>query len=531
VASVIANSTPERLNRATGVVGLATLASRALGYVRDMIMASLFGAGMAADAFLLAFSIPNLLRRLFAEGTLSIAFVPVYSTHLSRGGRAEADAMAASAFKALVLTLTLLSIAGMVLAPYLVRLVAFGWSDLPDKFTLCVTLTRTMFPYVIFIGLVSLCMGILNVLDHFAAPALSPALLNISMIAAVTGAWWLFDSPVAQVQWLAVGVVLGGALQFALQLPILARKQVPLFRSGPVWHPGLNQVLLLMGPVLFGAAVYQINSLVIRLFASVLPQGSVTYLYYADRLVQFPLGVFGIAAATAVLPLLSRQAALKEWDSLRHTFSYALRFVLFITLPAMIGLIVLREPIIQLLFQRGAFDAQATRLTAGALLFYGIGLWAFAAERIVLNTFYALQDTRTPVRIGIFVLGLNLILSVFMMRAWQHNGLALALSLSSSTNVLLLIWALRRRLGSLGWRRLALSAGKSLLCAAAMGLAVWMIRRWCHPPAQMSRLVLAAQLGVCIGAGIGVYGGLAWVFRLPELDGILQFFRKRTSFS
>jgi putative peptidoglycan lipid II flippase len=354
-------------------------------------------------------------------------------------------------------------------------------------------------------------------------------LLNISMIVAVSGAWWFYDDPVIQVQWLAVGVVLGGALQFAFQLPMLARKGVRLFRPGRLWHPGIGQVLVLMGPVLFGAAVYQINSLVIRLLASLLPQGSVAYLYYADRLVQFPLGIFGIAAATAVLPALSRQAAHKDWESLRRTFSYALRFVLFITLPAMLGIIVLREPIIQLLFQRGAFDAHSTRLTAEVLLYYGIGLWAFAAERIVLNTFYALQDTRTPVRIGIVVMALNLVLSLFLMQTMQHNGLALALSLSSTFNVLLLVWALRRRLGSLGWSQVALSAGKSLICAVLMGLTVWMLSRWCLQSSEGTRLALAAQLGLCIGVGIGVYGGLAWVFRLPELKGVLQFFHKRTS--
>ncbi len=527
--AIVTDANAQSLSRASGVVGAATLVSRILGYARDMIVASLFGAGLTADAFLLAFSIPNLLRRLFAEGTLSTAFVPVYSAFLAQEGRAAADRLAASTFKMLLFILTALSFAGILLAPVLVRLMAFGWTDMPEKLALCVTLMRIMFPYVIFVGLVALCMGILNVLHHFAAPALSPAFLNIGMIGAVGGAWWFSDNPAVQARWLAAGVVLGGMLQLVIQLPVLARKQVRLIQPG-LWHPGLKRIAMLMGPVLFGAAVYQINSLVVRLLASSLPQGSVAYLYYADRLVQFPLGVFGIAVATAVLPALSHHAATGASEELKHTFSYALRFVLFITLPAMLGIIVLREPIIRLLFERGAFDAYATRLTAGTLLYYGLGLWAFAAERIVLNTFYALQDTHTPVRIGIFVMAVHLLLCIVLLKPMQHDGLALALSLSSSVNAALLVRALRRRLGALGWRQIAWAAARSGLCAALMGLAVWVLAQWRLAAPGASRTALAGHLVLCIGAGVLIYGGLARVCRLSELTDLLYFFRKRKPF-
>ncbi len=291
---------PERdaLARAAGVVGSATLLSRILGYLRDVIIAGFFGTGLASDAFFLAFSIPNLLRRLFAEGSLGAAFVPVFSQHLARDGFRQAAGLANSALRMAALVLIASCGLAIVFAPQLIHLFAYGWVDQPDKLALCVKLTRLMLPYGLFICLVAVCMGILNVLGHFAAPALAPVFLNIAMIAAVFCGFLVTRFEIGLVQWLAMGVCIGGALQLLLQIPFLQGKGIAPFSRWPLWHPGIKQVLKLFGPVLFGAAVYQINSLVIRLFASMLPQGSVSFLYYADRLVQFPLGIFGIAAAT-----------------------------------------------------------------------------------------------------------------------------------------------------------------------------------------------------------------------------------------
>lgn len=517
-----------QVTQAAGVVGSATLASRLLGYVRDMVIANLFGAGMVSDAFIAAFRIPNMLRRLLGEGSLSIAFVPVYTECLNRQGHDEADRLAVSALRSLFIVLVMISAVGILLAPALVHLLAYGFTDDPEKYALCIKLTRIMLPYAVFVGMVALCMGVLNVLGHFAAPALAPCLLNLAMIGMVMLFSWYSPSPTTRAVGLSIGVVLGGVLQLGLQVPFLMQKGLRLWRAAPLWHPAMKEVLWMMGPAMFGAAVYQINSLVGCLLGSLLYQGSISYLYYADRLVQFPLGVFAIAMATAVLPTLSRQAASGQKQALRDTFSHSLRLVFFITLPAMVGLIVLREPIVAVLFQRGAFDAQTTRLTAGALLYYGIGLWAFSAVRIMTYTFYALKDTRTPVKVAFASIAGNMVLGVILMQPMQHNGLALALSLASILHLALLSAALRKKVGALGWRVLARSAARSGLCALIMGGAVWAMARQILPAGSNHTLVVLGGLLVCITAGVAVYGALAYLLKAPELGAMKQLLGKRT---
>ncbi len=516
------------VTQAAGVVGVATLLSRILGYVRDMVMASYFGAGLASDAFIAAFRVPNLLRRLFGEGSLSIAFVPVFADCLANQGRAEAERLAASTLRLVAVALVLVSLAGIVLAPIIVHMLAYGFTSEPEKYALCVRLSRIMMPYILFIGLVAMCMGILNVWGHFAAPALAPTVLNIAMIGTLVLFAWLSPSRNTRVLGLAFGVLFGGILQLGLQLPFLIQKGVRFWRSGPLWHPAMKQVMILMGPAVFGAAVYQINSLVICLLGSLLPQGSITYLYFADRLIQFPLGMFAIAMATAVLPTLSRQAAQDNWDALRSTFSHAIRLIFFITLPSMAGLIILREPIVTVLFHHGAFDDQTARLTAGALLYYGIGLWAFAAVRIPIYTFYALKDTRTPVITAMIAIAANIVLGVLLMGPLKHNGLALALSLASMLHLALLSAALRRRIGALGWKRIARSVGTSGICTLVMGSCVWFLARRLTPAAEFSRAALLADVAVCILAGVIVFMALAVVLKAPELDAVRQLISKRT---
>jgi putative peptidoglycan lipid II flippase len=521
------NADNVQVTQAAGVVSMATLLSRVLGYVRDMVMASFFGAGLASDAFIAAFRVPNLLRRLFGEGSLSIAFVPVFSDCLSRQGKAEAEQMAGSALRLLTVVLASVTVVGIVLAPLIVRLLAYGFTDDPQKYDLCVHLTRIMMPYIFFIGLVALCMGILNVLGHFAAPALAPTLLNAAMIGTVICFAWISPSQNTRVAGLALGVLLGGVLQLGLQLPFLVRRGIRFWRAAPLWHPALKQVLVLMGPAVFGAAVYQINSLVICLLGSLLPQGSITYLYYADRLVQFPLGMFAIALATAVLPTLSRQAAELQWDALRGTFAHAIKLIFFITLPCMAGLIVLRTPIVAMLFRHGAFGDQSTRLTAEALLYYGVGLWAFSAVRILIYTFYALQDTRTPVQMAIIAIIANVVLGVILMKPMKHNGLALALSLASVLHLGLLATALRRKMGALGWRQIARSIARSGVCAAIMGLGVWWLAQWAIPHETVARGGLVIGVALCAVAGVMVFIGLAMILKAPELEFVKQIVSKR----
>ena len=331
-----------QVTRAAGVVGMATMVSRVLGAVRDVVFASFFGAGMVSDVFIAAFRIPNLFRRLFGEGSLSIAFIPVFTDCLTHQGIGDARRMAAAVLRLLTLVLVVVSVLGILLAPLMVRLLAPGFIQWPAKFALTAQLTGIMMPYIFFIGLVALCMGILNVLGYFAVPALTPVLLNLAMIGAMMIATVFNPDDKEKALWLAVGVLVGGGLQLGLQIPLLMRLKIHFWKGFKLWHPRIGEMLLLLGPVLFGAAVYQINSLVLTLLATMLPQGSISYLYYADRLVQLPLGVFAIATATAVLPALSRQAAGRQWEALRRTFGHALGLVFFISLPAMAGLIVLR---------------------------------------------------------------------------------------------------------------------------------------------------------------------------------------------
>jgi len=514
----------ERVTKAAGIVGSATLLSRIFGLVRDVVLAWFFGAGLVSDAFFVAFRIPNLLRRLFAEGSLSIAFIPVFTEYLTNQSREEAFQMARSAVRLLSILLAVVVVIGILLAPLIVRIIAPGFSDSPEKFILTVTLTRIMFPYIFLISLVALSMGILNVLGHFAAPALAPVLLNIAIICSVFLISPHMGDPVTG---LAIGVLIGGVLQLMLQMPFLIKKGFYFWQKATLYHPGLKRVGILMIPAVFGAAVYQINILVDTFLASLLADGSISYLYYADRLVQFPLGIFAIATATAVLPSLSRQAAEQDLSAFRDTFSYAMKLVFFIIIPSMVGLIVLREPIIALLFKRGAFDAETTRLTAYALLYYAVGLWAFSAVRIIVNAFYALQDTKTPVRMAVISVIAKIILSVILMQWLAHGGLALSTSLASMLNFGLLIQALRKKLGVIGWRSISASVFKTTICSLVMGAMVWSLALFIIPSEGATLTGLFFGLMGSILAGLVCYGAFSFFLKSPELKKVLALLFNR----
>lgn len=512
-----------RVARATGVVGAATLLSRIFGFIRDVVIAWFFGAGFSSDAFFVAFRVPNLLRRLFAEGSLSIAFIPVFTGYLVNKGKDEAFRLAMSAVRLLSVLLIVATVIGILLSPFIIRIIAPGFADSPEKLSLTVTLTRIMFPYIFFIGMVAICMGILNVLGHFAAPALAPLFLNIAMICSL-----LFISPhmTDPVMGLAIGVIIGGVLQLAFQLPFLIKKGFYFWQRAKIYHPGLKRVGILMLPAVFGSAVYQINILIGTILASLLPEGSVSYLYYADRLVQFPLGIFAIATATAVMPSLSRQAAAKDFEAVKDTFSYAMKLVFFITIPSMVGLIILREPIVALLFERGAFDAMDAQLTAYALLCYGVGLWAFSAVRIVVSTFYALQDTKTPMRIAVVSIFANTLLGIILMGPLAHGGIALATSVASMLNFWLLIRALRIKLGSLGWKEIKESLHKTVGCSAIMGVAVWAVALFIIPSEDRTLSSLFFGLTGSMLTGIVLYGLLSFLIKSPELEKVLAMVRR-----
>jgi putative peptidoglycan lipid II flippase len=455
----------ERVARAAGTIGLFTLLSRLLGFVRDMVVARAFGASMAADAFFVAFRIPNLFRELLAEGTISAAFVPVFTEKLALGERERAWELASRVFTVLLAAAVGVVCLGVLAAPLIVRVMAPGFAAAPAQQALTVLLTRIMFPYLAFIALSALAMGVLNAHRAFALPALAPFFFNLMLIAA---ALWLAPRMQVPALGLAVGVLLGGLAQLGLQIPgLVAHGMIPRLAWAPR-DPDMRRIGRLMVPVVFGLSVTQVNLLVNTLLASFLAPGSVSYLYYGMRLIHFPLGIFGVALATAILPTLSAQAAREDFAGVKRGVVGALRLVLFVTVPAMAGLMTLRTPIVTILFQRGAFDARATAGVATAVLAYACGLWAFAAVRIVAATFYALKDTATPVKVAALAMGANIVLNLALMHPLRHGGLALATALAAMLNLVLLLFALKSRLEGLSLGALWPSLARTVAAAGVM---------------------------------------------------------------
>lgn len=511
------------LMRAVGTIGFYTLLSRVLGFVRDIVIARGFGAGMGADAFFVALKLPNFLRRLFAEGAFSTAFVPVFSDYLARGETSETRRAVQAVFTMLTLALALVVAVGQLVMPLLILVIAPGFADEPDKYHLTVDLTRITFPYILFISLVALAGGILNSFHRFAIPAATPILLNVSLIVCALGLAPHLDRPALG---LAAGVFLGGVTQLALQWPALARIGMPLrFRWEP-GHPAIRRILSLMGPSVLGVSVAQINLLFDIFLASFLPAGSISYLYYADRLVEFPLGLVAIAMGTAILPALSAKGARGDMDGLRSDLDFGLRVVWIISIPATAGLVALREPILSLLFERGAFDADTTRLTGQALLAYGLGLAAFSTVKVAAPAFYALKDTRTPVRIAMICMGTNMILNLALMVPFRHAGLALATTLAAFLNAGLLLHRLRDKVGYRpGWSQFSVLARTLLASGILYGFLAWCLERFWGT--DLTTLDKALRLLPMIGGGILLYAGAALALGMEEPRALLRALRRR----
>jgi len=470
-----------QIAKAAGLIGLATFASRIMGFVRDMVLARLFGAGMVADAFFVAYRIPNMLRELFAEGSMSAAFIPVFTEYLTKRTKEEARELASAVFTVLLTTVAAICLLAILAAPWIVQAIAPGFADEPGKFDLTAMLSRFMFPYLLFISLAALTMGMLNSLRAFAVPAFSPVMFNVCIISA---ALWLSPNLTEPIFGVAIGVVAGGAVQFFMQLPSLRRHRMMIgFRWNPT-HAGVKRIGLLILPAMVGLSVTQVNILVNTLLASYLPEGSQTYLFYGMRLVLFPLGIFGVAIGTAILPTMAKQTSEGQIHELKKTISFGLRLVLFIIIPAMIGLMTLRVPIIHLFFQHGQFTAQATLGTAAALFFYCFGLPAFAGIRIVVAAFYSLQDTKTPVKVAVAAMAANIVLCLLLMKPLLHGGLALATSLAAVLNFSLLIGILHRRLHGIAWAEILRSIGNTVAATIPVGLIGWITARqdlWSFP--------------------------------------------------
>lgn len=513
-----------KIARAAGIVGGATLISRILGFIRDSMIAKIFGAGMAADAFFVAFRIPNMFRRLLGEGSLTSSFIPVFTEYLKQKSKEEAREMANAFFSLSLVVLSLTTIGGIIFAPQIVTILAHGFASTPEKYDLTVTLTRMMFPYLFFIGLVAVCMGILNSLRHFAAPALSPVLLNVSIILSMLLLAPFFEQPVMA---LAVGVLIGGVSQLALQLPFLWKSGMNIKLGWKPRHPGVVRVGWLMAPSIFGLAVTQINVLVDTIVASFLKEGTVSYLYYADRLLEFPMGIFAIAIATAVLPTMSEKAAKNDMDGVKETFSYALRLTLFLTIPAMIGLISLGIPIISILFQRGLFSFNSTFETSLALYGFAIGLPAFAGVRIIVPVFYSLQDTKTPVKVAFWAMLTNVICDIVFMYPLEQFGLSLATSLAACVNFTILAYILRKKIGRISARMILVSAAKVMMASVLMGIVSYYICLTIDWESAGNFNGKLLTLTAAIGSGVLIFILSSYMLKSQELLSVISLIKKR----
>jgi putative peptidoglycan lipid II flippase len=521
LASQRAYSTAHHVVKSASVIGLATFTSRLLGFIRDMVLARLFGATTAADAFFVAYRIPNLLRELLAEGSMSSAVIPVFTEYHTLRTRQEMRELVHAAFTTLVTIVSGLTLLGIVTAPAIVWLLAPGFHGHPGQLALTTLLARLMFPYLLFISLAALAMGILNALRAFAVPALSPVFFNVSMIGCALIVAPALPEPIVGV---ALGVVAGGAAQFAIQLPGLVRRGMGFGWRFEPWHPGVKRIGALMMPSLLGLSVTQINLTVSTILASFFPGGP-TYLFYGMRLIQFPLGIFGTALATAILPTLAAQAARGAFDELRSTVAFGIRMVLFIIVPAMVGLILLRQPIVHLFFEHGSFTGRDTAATATAVLCYGVGLWAFAGVRIIVAAFYSIKDTATPALVAAVAVLANVGCSILLMDWLEAAGLALATASSAMLNVGILLTVLNRRVGGLDWWSVWRSAMR--ICVATVPVALtclWVAHAslWAQE-AQWGAKAVLLVLG--IGMSLTAYGAVHALLRSEELEVVWGLIR------
>jgi putative peptidoglycan lipid II flippase len=508
----------EHLVRSAGVIGIATMASRVLGLIRDQVLAYFFGAGDAMDAFRIAFRLPNILRDLFAEGALSAALVPTFTRALATGDRTAVWRLASNVITALLLIAGSIAVVGIVFAEPLVEAYAAGFRSVPGKIELTIRLTRIMFPFLAMVATAAVLMAMLNALHRFFIPALSPAMFNVATILCAVIAVPLaprlgFDPLVA----IAAGTLAGGLGQVLLQWPALRREG---FRYRPVLDardPWLREIGRLMVPGVAGLAAVQVNLFVNSWLAAGLGTGAVSWLDYAFRLMYMPIGLFGISIATASLPTISGHAASRNDPGIRRAVSSGLRMMLMLNVPATIGLLVLATPIVRLIFERGRFTPEDTAATAAALMCYAPGLIGYSAVKLVSPSFYAMGNSRTPVISSAVSVAFNIVLSLLLVRTLGHRGLALGTAAAALVNAGFLLVLLRARLGGLDGRRVLVAAVKIMVASVAMAMAAYYSERLLHVPFAGNGL-LAQTLRVfgAIGIGMGVLALSAHLVRIDE---------------
>jgi len=506
--------------KSASVIGFATLCSRILGFVRDIVIARLFGVYIYAQAFVIAFRIPNLFRDLVGEGATNAAFVPVFTEYTVKYTKEEFWELVNVVLNLMLVILMSITLLGIIFSPLIVRLIAPGFIASPEKLETTIRLNRIIFPYILLISLAAYSMGILNSLKHFAVPAFAPCLLNISII--------IFALAFGEgIKGLALGVLVGGALQLAVQIPVLYKKGFRLKLFQRFSHPAAKIIGKLMLPRLLSSSIYQLNNFVDSIFGSlawIVGEGGVAVLYFSYRLIQFPLGIFSNALSQAILPTFSTQALEENLNKLKLTLSWGLRATFFVMLPASVGFIVLALPIVSTLFGGGRFDINSARLTANALFFYSIGLFAYGATKILQSCFFALKDTVTPTKVAAIALIINVILNSILMFPLKIGGLALATSLSGISTFFILFVRLRKRLDNFKVKDIILSFIRILLASLCMGAACFYVSKNVFLGENILDKII--NLGLSIICAILAYIIFCFIFRVGEMQELWRWLVK-----
>lgn len=508
--------------KSAGIIGLATLSSRILGFIRDIVIARLFGVYLYAQAFVIAFKIPNLFRDLLGEGSANAALVPIFSEYSVKKSKEEFWELANIVLNLLLVTLMSITLLGIIFSPAIVRLIAPGFIASPEKLETTIRLNRIIFPYVLLISLAAYSMGILNSLKHFTIPAFAPCLLNISIIVFAM----LFGEGITG---LALGVLVGGILQLAVQIPVLYKKG---FRPKFIWrpnHPTVKTIGRLLLPRVFSSSIYQLNNFVDTIFGSlafIVGEGAVAVLYFAYRLILFPVGIFSNAISQAILPTMSHQALEENHDSLKHTLSFSLGLTFFVMIPSSVALMVLANPIISTLFQGGKFDAYSTEMTAKALFFYSIGLFAYGGTKILQSCFFALKDTVTPTKLAGISLGVTIILNILLMFPMKVAGLALANSLSGINTFVILFLMLNKKVGDFRTKELVRSFSRIILASLLMGAVCYFASEKIIN-LEAGGLMKFLRLGFLLLIGFISYLAFCFILRVPEMHLLWNWVIKR----
>ena len=523
--------------KSAGIVSLAVMSSRLLGLGREQVFAALFGAGWQMDAFIAAFRAPNLLRDLFAEGALSTAFITTFSEKITKEGDGAAWRLANKVATLTAVFMSAITLFGILLAPQIMEVLAPGFAQTPGKMELTITLARLMFPFITLVSLAALVMGMLNAKNVFGMPAMASTFFNLgSVVGGVSIGWWL-DPHFGTKEYgkysligLSIGTLIGGLLQLVVQFPAL-RKVGYRFRPDFLWRdPGVRRILLLMGPAIVAASAVQVNVMVNGNFASYLGNGPVSWLGYAFRLMQLPIGIFGVAIGTVTLPVVSRSAAAGNTEEFRAILAKGMRLAFLLTIPSTIGLMILAKPIIGLIYERRTFHPEDTAHTAEALQFYAIGLCAYAGIKVLAPSFYALGKRNTPMIVSFFSIAVNYGLNqlfTFHLK-FGHRGLALSTGLVALTNFILLYILMRRQVRRLETRQMIVTLAKLAVAGAALALVCWAGQTWLLTPAGHHGLLIRASLLIaCISAAGAVFFSVALLLRIEELDDVAALAKRK----